>query len=448
MSEPIVSAPESSAAPVAVPTSRISAVAAVALFAALTLFYCEIILKLAVLASVLSTLALVGAEAPLLRSVGALDPQVFEKALLFGTAQSLAVVTLASVWRSARWISSRYFRTPRLSAWSITWPTQAFISLLAFMWFVALPLDRAKIVDFDDGRLGSAIIGAAIFIGWFVGWAIARTGWWAVTGTWRVCRSRPVLTGMVIVAASGVALETWAIGEVAELLAQGARETSAFPLEKAFASDPVETTRQFLLQGREEGATPQATWTAALGPAAPSASSDVRGLGAPGTTADGDDPFGRCVNELHATPPAPSAVATARVGFGSDIVQDTIVNVCLHVVQRPVDDLRPYFFQSLHNALRAHRREEYARCRAVQWEECRLQPKASDDAATAAEHRAVERMLCQLSPEQSKVMWLSVFEGMNGPEIAEKLGISHAMARRHLSDARSKLRDIYQQQCQ
>lgn len=70
-------------------------------------------------------------------------------------------------------------------------------------------------------------------------------------------------------------------------------------------------------------------------------------------------------------------------------------------------------------------------------------PQTSD----AATHRAELRQqllaaLAQVSTAQREVVLLHDLEGLKHAEIAAQLGISEAMSRRHLSDARRRLREL------
>jgi RNA polymerase sigma-70 factor (ECF subfamily) len=72
---------------------------------------------------------------------------------------------------------------------------------------------------------------------------------------------------------------------------------------------------------------------------------------------------------------------------------------------------------------------------------------AGSNAATASLDRAdlrasLTRALAELSPVQREVVLLSDLEDWSHAEIAERTGLSVTMSRRHLSDARRKLRAL------
>ena len=68
-------------------------------------------------------------------------------------------------------------------------------------------------------------------------------------------------------------------------------------------------------------------------------------------------------------------------------------------------------------------------------------PPHADDRALRAELRAeLWRALEKVTPVQREVVLLHDLEGMRHADVAERLGISTTMSRRHLSDARETLR--------
>jgi RNA polymerase sigma factor (sigma-70 family) len=432
------------------PPARISRGVAIVLFLALGAFFVEAIVRLVMTGAFVIALLVGAVEAPFLKSMGALSKDQFNATLVAGLVLPMLGALVGGGWRLLRWTGARYFGTKPLPPWRPTWVTILTLVLLGFLGVVLLPFDQAHAIS-ADGVVGGGLLGASIFLIWLGAWGVVRIGWWGTSGMWRACQTRPVLSGMTIVAAGSAALLAWTADNVLAAMIRQAPPKASRSFEPDTYGDPGEAFRQGLsiLADAESAAIASAPLGApSKGPptlpvsAASATSSDSAFLSAFG--AGGDDPFNDCIESLHAEPPAPSAITEAKAAFDEDLVQDTAIQVCLHERKKRANNLRPYFFKALANSRLAHD-SRASRCTVVDIIDCRL--AGPEDAAIAAEHRSVERMLCDLTEQQRAVVVLSVFHDMKGPEIARTLGISEAAARQTLSTTLRKLREQYDERC-
>jgi len=94
----------------------------------------------------------------------------------------------------------------------------------------------------------------------------------------------------------------------------------------------------------------------------------------------------------------------------------------------------------------AHNRREYLQVRATEPIDAGANVPSSnrpDHATSRAELRSrLTTALTALSPIQREVVLLHDLEGWKHAEVATRLELSETMSRRHLSDARKKLREL------
>lgn len=430
------------------PIPRIHGFASVLLFLALAAFFIEVVVRPVFALTLLASLLGVAAESGVLKDMGSLDAQNFEETLALGFFVPFLAITLGLGWRAIRLVGSELFKAEPLSTWRPTQITMITGALLAFVCFVLFPLNRAHFVDSDGALVGGGIVAADFFLCWLVGWAVVCAAWWCVRRLWTACQTRPVLAGMTIVLAGGPAVVVWTADH---LLTAALRNSSNETRVASAAFDDahsLEAVRQGLLKVAAANKEMVSALTTSAPP--PGGSGNAAGGGGNtlfgGTGGDGDDPFARCIHELQKKPPEPSAVQEAHVSFDPDLIQETLIAVCLHERTRPVRDLVPYFFRSLKNSRAKHETRRLNRCRAEEGFSCRV--PWPEEAAQAASHASVEAMLCQLSDLERAVVILDTYGEMSGPEIGQRLNISADYARRVLSDARRKLRDLYSQECE
>jgi RNA polymerase sigma factor (sigma-70 family) len=142
------------------------------------------------------------------------------------------------------------------------------------------------------------------------------------------------------------------------------------------------------------------------------------------------------------------AVAMARLrdaDEAEDVCQDALVRAYEWLADcRDPSRFGRWLLRIVRN--RALRRVAYETVRrAVGLDRAEAQAGGStpEEAAVHAELRhALAGALAQLRPVAREVVLLYDHEGFAHREIAERLGISEAMSRRHLSDARARLRRI------
>ncbi|CAG7612228.1 RNA polymerase sigma factor [Leucobacter soli] len=74
------------------------------------------------------------------------------------------------------------------------------------------------------------------------------------------------------------------------------------------------------------------------------------------------------------------------------------------------------------------------------------EPTSVDHAERIAERDRISRALAGLGPRDREILLLHAWEGLDGAELGEALGISRSGAQAALSRARSRLRDICEEQ--
>jgi RNA polymerase sigma-70 factor (ECF subfamily) len=141
-------------------------------------------------------------------------------------------------------------------------------------------------------------------------------------------------------------------------------------------------------------------------------------------------------------------VALARVNNtadAEDICQDAFVSAWQNIHScRDPDRFASWLSRIVRNT--AHNRGDYIRVRATEeiGQAARTPaPDASDRLVLQGELRVkLMAALSQLSPVQREVVLMHDLEGWTHAELARQLELSEVMSRRHLSDARKKLRGI------
>jgi RNA polymerase sigma-70 factor, ECF subfamily len=141
-------------------------------------------------------------------------------------------------------------------------------------------------------------------------------------------------------------------------------------------------------------------------------------------------------------------VALARVGNrldAEDVCQDAFIR-CLERLDdcREPDKFGAWLLRIVRNT--AHNRGDYLRVRSAEPISLHQQvqsPMRADDETLRNERReTLMRALANLSEVQREVVLLHDLEGWPHAEIAVQLELSEGMSRRHLSDARKKLREL------
>ncbi|MFE8604162.1 sigma-70 family RNA polymerase sigma factor [Archangium violaceum] len=131
-----------------------------------------------------------------------------------------------------------------------------------------------------------------------------------------------------------------------------------------------------------------------------------------------------------------------------DIVYTTLLSVCLHSGERY--DFEQFFLTSVRYGVYSWlRRPGNVRTCSIEFAPepvCDIRP---DDQYVQSETQdAVRKALCALAYEDRQVLVLRYFEELSDLEIADRLGINYAAARKRLQRARDKLEEQFLQQCQ
>ena len=141
-------------------------------------------------------------------------------------------------------------------------------------------------------------------------------------------------------------------------------------------------------------------------------------------------------------------VAFAQVGNrqdAEDVCQDAFMRCWERMREcRDPRQVRHWMMTIVRNT--AHNRREYLAVRATEQLDAGANVSAAsrpDDEAASKELRArLTAALLTLPATQREVVLLHDYEGWKHAEIAERLGLSELMSRRHLSDARRHLRNL------
>ncbi len=128
-----------------------------------------------------------------------------------------------------------------------------------------------------------------------------------------------------------------------------------------------------------------------------------------------------------------------------DVCQDALVRAYDRLAEcRAPDRFRAWLIQIVRNRAHNHRRRESVRAATpldVGWESP-VRESPAHDVERAELRTRLTAALATLSPVQRAVVLLHDLEGCTHREISAGLAISEVMARRHLSDARRRLRGV------
>jgi RNA polymerase sigma-70 factor (ECF subfamily) len=141
-------------------------------------------------------------------------------------------------------------------------------------------------------------------------------------------------------------------------------------------------------------------------------------------------------------------IALARVNNGADaedVCQEAFVNAWRHIDEcRQPDRFAPWLSQIVRNT--AHNRRDYLHVRTTEPEESAAHVASSgrtDARVLRGELREqLQGALSELGETQREIVLLHDLEGWRHAEIAAHLDVSETMSRRHLSDARKRLRAL------
>lgn len=101
----------------------------------------------------------------------------------------------------------------------------------------------------------------------------------------------------------------------------------------------------------------------------------------------------------------------------------------------------PWLYRTAGYVLANHRRKH--RAEPVDVTQTRLTDAGADPAGQATEAQMVHHVLARLRPREREVLMLHAWEGLDGAQLAEVLGLSRGGAAAALSRARERLRQIW-----
>jgi RNA polymerase sigma-70 factor (ECF subfamily) len=153
------------------------------------------------------------------------------------------------------------------------------------------------------------------------------------------------------------------------------------------------------------------------------------------TQTDVGETYGACSADL-------IRYATVLVGptDAQDVVSDAVLNVFASVKDwSAIANQRGYLFRAVLNQATSHQRSSGRRRRREQRaSEGARRDAPAPDAASIDAHRA----LTQLSPQQRAVVFLTYWEDLTPPQIANLLDIGEGSVKKQLARAREQLRRI------
>lgn len=107
----------------------------------------------------------------------------------------------------------------------------------------------------------------------------------------------------------------------------------------------------------------------------------------------------------------------------------------------PTEAILPWLYRTAGYVLANHRRAARKAPHLVAVEGS--EPVEGDHAQRVAERDEIDRALAQLSERDRDILLLHAWEGLDGTELADALGISRSGAQAALSRARARLREIW-----
>ena len=132
-----------------------------------------------------------------------------------------------------------------------------------------------------------------------------------------------------------------------------------------------------------------------------------------------------------------------------DVVQQTLLAVCLRHEQSQLDDLHAYFAQSVTNRARSERRRRW--CAIPVDDEAPLRcpaPTPEEQAIYEERVRAIEHAYCDLELNDAMVIQLRDFDGLDYRELARRLASTEAAVRQRHSRALRALAEGFRRRCQ
>lgn len=131
-----------------------------------------------------------------------------------------------------------------------------------------------------------------------------------------------------------------------------------------------------------------------------------------------------------------------------DVVQQTLLAVCLRHEQRSTDELHAYFTRSVWNRAQSARRRRW--CSLPVDDESPLQcpsPSPEEQAIHDERVRAMEHAYCDLELNDAMLIELRDFERLVYRELAQRLASTEAAVRQRHSRALRVLAEGFRRQC-
>jgi len=393
-----------------------------------------------------------------LAHVGALEPGSFGGAVYLAGAfllLGLALRVLIAGWNLLRHLSGE----TRPLAWPLRrpWWTFGVVLLLACGFFMPTGSRQSGV----PGLVGALILATSFWCVCASGYFVFAVTWRALAFAWRLARASPFAAGLLTVGALACVGFMALLGAMREELPSRVKTMPGPRRGPSCDASALECTRRmFLASGgskdffHPDGRAHAPSSLAASSGSLPEASS--RGGGAESLetrSSTGDHRVRECLDSQYKNRDLLEKawrIAASRVGGEDawDLVHTTLLSVCLRSGERY--DFERFFLRSIDHAVNSwFRRPGNVRtCTldSVPDPVCDIRP---DDLYVRSEtQETVRKALCSLSDEDRRVLVLRYFDDLSDLEVAERLGVNPAAARKRLQRAREKLEVEFLQRCQ
>ncbi|HYO68920.1 MAG TPA: sigma-70 family RNA polymerase sigma factor [Archangium sp.] len=399
----------------------------------------------------------------MLAHVGALEPASFGGAVYLSGAillLGLVLMALVALWGFIRRMSEDTRPLPFLVRWP--WWTFGVVLLLACRLFMPQDSGGSEV----PGLAGALVLATALWAVLSCAYLFYGATFGGLSLAWRLARVSPFGAGLLTVGALACAGFTVLIGAgVKQELSSQMRGISVPRLDSRCQSSAMECTRRLFLTSSNGASTRVAPTLGSRARSEPPLIS-ASAWGYPETSSGGrrtqtlEEPetararrARECLDsQYQKRDMLQKAWFIASASMSSedawDLVYTTLLSVCLHSGERY--DFEQFFLTSVRYGVNSWlRRPGNVRTCSIEFAPepvCDIRP--DDEYVRSETQDSVRKALCALAHEDRQVLVLRYFDELSDLEIADRLGINYAAARKRLQRAREKLEEQFLQQCQ
>ncbi|WP_044890347.1 sigma-70 family RNA polymerase sigma factor [Myxococcus hansupus] len=395
-----------------------------ALFAlSLALFAIHVLIPLGALAFIGTAIASATGASYVLSSIGALTPGIFDGAVYLASALLLFGAMLAGgvmVWNFIGQLRSASAAPPRL----LKRPWLLVGILFAVACWLVSPSDAGQ--SRNPVLVGAFVLATSIWAILYAGYLLWSLGAGGLAFAWRMGRLSPFAAGILTLACLGSTASAFHLVAATEESRPQAPLFARTHAEEPCRSASFECTRQFLLASSAANDAPRA-----LTAHTPASS------------------FKDCIESRfqdRAMLEKAERIANRLVGTAnaSDVVHGALLSVCLN--EKRHHDFEQYFLRSVqYGALKWLRGVRTCPIDDEPEPFCELRP--DDQYVRSETQHVVQQVLCSLGEQHREVLLMRYFDDLSEWEIAQRLGIDYAAARKRVQRARDKFFDEFHQRC-